>query len=159
MPGHWEGNLVVGGDGRSCLVTLVERRTRFLVARRLLGHESGTVVGLLVEMAASVPDGVRDALLSAPTWDRGVETAGHARLTEVTGPGACFCDPHSPRQRGTNENTNGLLRQFFPKGTEFTDVTNDEVRKVQDPLNGRPRETLGWRTPAEALAKTGAIIA
>ena len=153
VPGHWEGDLVVGGDGRSCLVTLVERRTRFLVARRLLSHESRTVVDLLVEMVASVPDGVRGALLSTLTWDQGVEMAEHARFTEATGFRVYFCDPHSPWQRGTNENTNGLLRQFFPRGTEFADVTDAEVREAQDLLNGRPRETLGWRTPAEALAE------
>lgn len=153
VPGHWEGDLVVGGDGRSCLVTLVERRTRFLVARRLPGHESRTVVDLLVEMVASVPDGVRGALLSTLTWDQGVEMAEHARFTEAKGFRVYFCDPHSPWQRGTNENTNGLLRQFFPKGTEFADVTDGEVREAQDLLNGRPRETLGWRTPAEALAE------
>lgn len=163
VPGHWEGDLVVGSDGRACLVTLVERRTRFLVARRLLSHESRTVVDLLVEMVASVPDGVRDALLSTLTWDQGVEMAEHARFTEATGFRVYFCDPHSPWQRGTNENTNGLIRQFFPKGTEFADVTDEEVREAQDLLNGRPRETLGWRTPAEALAeelaKAGAMVA
>lgn len=153
VPGHWEGDLVVGSDGRSCLVTLVERSTRFLVARRLLTHESGTVVDLLAEMATSVPDGVRGALLSTLTWDQGVEMAEHARLAAATGVRVYFCDPHSPWRRGTNENTNGLLRQFFPKGTEFADVTDEEVGRVQDLLNGRPRETLGWRTPAEALAE------
>lgn len=159
VPGRWEGDLVVGSGGRSCLVTLVERRTRFLVARRLPGHESRTVVDLLVEMVASVPDGVRVPRSPPSHGTRGVEMAEHARFTEATGFRVYFCDPHSPWQRGTNENANGLLRQFFPKGTEFADVTDGEVREAQDLLNGRPRETLGWRTPAEELAKAGAMVA
>lgn len=153
VPGHWEGDLVVGGDGRSCLVTLVERKTRWLEMRRLLSHESRTVVDLLVEMAGGVPEDVRRALTSTLTWDQGTEMALHADFTAATGLRVYFCDPHSPWQKGTNENTNGLIRQFFPKGTEFSDVTDEEVRRVQDLLNGRPRETLGWRTPAEAIGE------
>ena len=153
VPGHWEGDLVVGGDGRSCLVTLVERKTRFLEMRRLLSHETRTVVELLREMVAEVPADVREALLRTLTWDQGVEMAGHAEFTEATGFKVFFCDPHSPWQKGTNENTNGLIRQYFPKGTEFADVTDAEVRAAQDELNSRPRETLGFRTPAEALAE------
>lgn len=153
VPGHWEGDLVVGGDGRSCLVTLVERKTRYLEMRRLPAHDTRTVVDLLVEMVAAVPEGVRSALLSTLTWDQGVELAAHADFTEATGFRVYFCDPHAPWQRGTNENTNGLIRQFFPKGTEFADLGDGEVRRVQDLLNGRPRETLGWRTPAEAIAE------
>jgi IS30 family transposase len=153
VPGHWEGDLVVGGDGRSCLVTLVERKTRYLQMRRLLSHESRTVVDLLAAMVAEVPGGVRRALMSTLTWDQGTEMALHAEFTRATGFKVYFCDPHSPWQKGTNENTNGLIRQYFPKGTEFADVTDEEVRRVQDLLNGRPRETLGWRTPAEAIAE------
>lgn len=152
VPGHWEGDLVVG-PGTACLVTLVERSTRFLVARRLDARDSRTVVDLLVEMVAAVPEGVRSALLSTLTWDQGPELAQAARFTEATGFRVYFCDPRSPWQKGTNENTNGLLRQYFPKGTDFSRVGDDEVREAQDQLNGRPRETLGWRTPAEALAE------
>jgi IS30 family transposase len=163
VPGHWEGDLVVG-PGAACLVTLVERRTRYLEARRLDARDSRTVVDLLVEMVAAVPEGIRSALLSTLTWDQGSELAQAARFTEATGFRVYFCDPRSPWQRGTNENTNGLLRQYFPKGTDFSLVTDAEVRLAQDQLNGRPRETLGWRTPAEALAEElakagGALIA
>lgn len=153
VPGHWEGDLIVGGDMSSCLVTLVERRTRFLVARRLESHDTRTVVDLLIGMVREVPEGVRDGLMSTLTWDRGGEMADAARFTLATGFRVYFCDPHSPWQRGTNENTNGLIRQYFPKGTRFTEVTDDEVRLMQDQINGRPRETLQWRTPAEALAQ------
>ena len=152
VPGHWEGDLVVG-PGTACLVTLVERSTRYLEARRLDARDSRTVVDLLVGMVAEVPEGVRSALLSTLTWDQGSELAQAARFTEATGFRVYFCDPRSPWQRGTNENTNGLLRQYFPKGTDFSLVTDEEVRAAQDQLNGRPRETLGWRTPAEALAE------
>ena len=152
VPGHWEGDLVVG-PGTACLVTLVERRTRYLEMRRLGARDSRTVVDLLAEMVAGVPDGIRSALVSTLTWDQGAELAQAARFTEATGFKVYFCDPRSPWQRGTNENTNGLIRQYFPKGTDFSLVTDDEVRAVQDELNGRPRETLGWMTPAEAIAE------
>lgn len=142
MPGHWERDLVVG-PGTACLVTLAERSTRFLVARRLDARDSRTVVDPLVEMVAAAPEGVRSALLSTLAWDQGPELAQAARFTEATGFRVYFCDPRSPRQKGTNENTNGLLRQHFPKGTDFSRVGDDEVREAQDQLNGRPRETLG----------------
>ena len=149
VPGHWEGDLVVGRDGRSCLVTLVERSTRFALVGRLGLHPTDLVTSRLAEMAAGVPG----ALMRTVTWDRGAEMAGHASFTGRTGVRVYFCDPRSPWQRGTNENTNGLLRQYFPKGTDFRAVTDAEVEAVQDELNGRPRETLGWRTPAEAFAR------
>ena len=151
VPGHWEGDLVVGSDHRSCLVTLVERKTRFLVARRLDAHDTKTVVDLLIEMAGSVPEGIRSAACRSLTWDQGCEMADHARFTRATGFKVYFCDPHSPWQKGTNENTNGLIRQFFPKGTNFTKVTDEEVSRMQDLMNIRPRETLNWMNPSEAL--------
>ena len=150
VPGHWEGDLVVSANG-SCLVTLVERRTRFLVARRLDEHSTKTVVDLLVEMVRGVPAAVRDGLMSTLTWDQGVEMADAARFTAATGFRIYFCDPHSPWQKGTNENTNGLIRQYFPKGTDFRKVADGAVKAMQDEINGRPRETLGYRTPAEAI--------
>ena len=153
LPGHWEGDLIVGADGRSCLVTLVERSTRYLEMRRLLSHESATVVDLLAEMASGVPGGAFSLAAETLTWDQGVEMAEHARLTGACGVRVYFCDPRSPWQRGTNENTNGLIRQYFPKGTESADVADEEVARVQELLNTRPRKTLGFRTPAEAMAE------
>ena len=102
---------------------------------------------------AKMAEGVPGALMRSVTWDQGAEMAKHARFTEETGVRVYFCDPHSPWQRGTNENTNGLIRDYFPKGTDFTEVTDEEVAEMQRQLNGRPRETLGWMTPAEAYAK------
>lgn len=144
---------MVGGAGRSRLVALVERRTRYLEMRALPRHDSRTVVDPLKGMAASLPEGVRRAALTTLTWDQGPEMALCSELVEAAGVRVYFCDPHSPRQKGTNENTDGLIRQFFPKGTEFDEVKEDEVRRVQDLISGRPRETLGWRTPAEAMAE------
>ena len=117
-------------------------------------HDTRTAVGLLIGMVGEVPKSVRSSLLSTLTWDQGVELAGHARFAEATGFKVFFCDPpRLPWQRGTNENINGLIRQYFPKGTEFADVDAATVREIQRKLNSRPRETLGWRTPAEALAQ------
>ena len=149
VPGHWEGDLVVGGDMASCLVTLVERSSRLVLIRRLDLHPTALVTEVLAGMAAAIPG----ELMRSVTWDRGSEMAGHAAFTEETGVRVYFCDPHSPWQRGSNENANGLIRQYFPKGTDFRDVTDDEVAEVQRKLNGRPRKTLGWRTPREAYAE------
>ena len=150
VPGHWEGDLVVGSGGRSCLVTLVERSSRFCLLSRLGEHSSETVAGRLAEMVSSLPAALRRTL----TWDQGCEMARWRDFAGATGFEVYFCDPRSPWQRGTNENTNGLLRQYFPKGTDFSLVTGAEVREAQDQLNGRPRKTLGWRTPAEEMART-----
>ena len=149
VPGHWEGDLVIGGDMRSCLVTLVERKTRLALVRRLGMHPTDLVTSELADMVSGIPA----ALMRTITWDQGMEMAGHASFTEATGVKVYFCDPHSPWQRGTNENANGLIRDYFPKGTDFRKVTDEEVREMQDQLNGRPRETLGWRNPAEAYAE------
>ena len=154
VPGHWEGDLVVGKDGSTCLVTLVERSTRFLLASRLDAHDADTVADRLVAMVSGLPAALRRTL----TWDQGVEMARWPRFAEATGFGVYFCDPRSPWQRGTNENTNGLLRQFFPKGTNFSEVTDEEVAEAQDLLNGRPRETLGIRTPAEVMSELLGVV-
>lgn len=155
VPGHWEGDLVIGGDSRSCLITLVERSTRFVLVRRLDLHPSELVTSKLAEMISTVPD----ALVRTITWDQGTEMASHGRFTDETGVRVYFCDPHSPWQRGTNENTNGLIRDYYPKGTDFSKVTDEEIRTMQDQLNVRPRETLGWRNPSEALAEMLAKMA
>ena len=154
VPGHWEGDLVVGGDLRSCLITLVERSSRALLMSRLGVHDSDTVVDRLRELAPTIPE----ALSRTLTWDQGVEMAASARFADATSFEVYFCDPHSPWQRPSNENTNGLIRQYFPKGTDFTEVTDEEVARVQDLLNGRPRKSLGWRTPAEALASELEVV-
>ena len=149
VPGHWEGDLVVGGDLSSCLITLVERRSRFLLMSRLLVHDADTVEERLVEMAASIPGELKKTL----TWDQGSEMAAVAEFELATPFKVYFCDPHSPWERPSNENTNGLVREFFPKGTRFCDVTDEEVARVQHLLNTRPRKTLGWKTPQEAYSE------
>ena len=149
VPGHWEGDLVIGGDAKSCLITLVERSTRFALVRRLDLHPSELVASKLSEMVSAVPE----ALMRTITWDQGAEMALHRRFTDETGVKVYFCDPHSPWQRGTNENTNGLIRDYYPKGTDFTKVADEEIRRMQDQLNIRPRETLGWRSPSEVFAE------
>lgn len=149
VPGHWEGDLVIGGDLRSCLITFVERTTRFLLARRLEMHLSDLVTGELADMVRDIPG----SLVRTITWDQGMEMACHADFAEETGVKVCFCDSYSSWQRGFNENANGLVRNYFPKGTDFTKVTDEEVREMQDQLNGRPHQTLGWRKSAEAYAE------
>lgn len=158
VPGHWEGDLVVGGDMSSCLITLVERRSRFLLMSRLLAHDAETVEEKLEEMAASIPGELRKTL----TWDQGSEMARTADFELATDFKVYFCDPHSPWQRPTNENVNGLVREFFPKGTRFTEVTDEEVARAQWLLNNRPRKVLDWKFPAEAMQEVlaeGAMIA
>ena len=164
VPGHWEGDLIVG-LGSSAIGTLVERRTRFtllLHLPRMAGHGSGVRVKNGPALAGHGAEAVRDAIAStiitlpaqlrrSLTWDQGVEMTQHARLRIDTGVAVYFCDPHSPWQRGTNENTNGLLRQYFPKGTDLSVHSADALAAVALALNTRPRKTLGWRTPAEAL--------
>lgn len=147
VPGHWEGDLVVGGDMSSCLVTLVERRSRFLLMARLLAHDAATVERKLEEMAASIPNELRRTL----TWDQGSEMARVADFELATPFRVYFCDPHSPWERPSNENTNGLVREFFPKGTRFSEVTDEEVARAQWLLNNRPRKVLNWKMPAEVM--------
>jgi IS30 family transposase len=147
VPGHWEGDLVFGARS-STLATLVERTSRFVMLVRLPGsHTADVVAGALAEAIATLPEQLRRSL----TWDRGKEMAEHARFSVATGVPVCFCDPHSPWQRGSNENTNGLLRQYFPRSTDFRALTQSDLDTVAAELNGRPRQTLGWKSPCQAL--------
>ena len=164
IPGHWEGDLIIGTD-RSAIGTLVERASRFTVLvhlPRLEGYRSQPRVKNGPALAGYGAQAMRDALTNtiedlpqqlrrSLTWDRGKELAQHAQLTIDTDVTVYFADPHSPWQRGTNENTNGLLRQYFPKGTDLARWTGDHLEAVATTLNTRPRKTLGWKTPAEAL--------
>jgi IS30 family transposase len=164
VPGHWEGDLIIGLNS-SAIGTLVERTTRFTMLLHLPPME-GHGITLRAKngpaLAGHGAEAVRDAIASTITllpgqlrrtltWDQGTEMAGHAQLRIDTGIEIYFCDPHSPWQRGTNENTNGLLRQYFPKGTDLTRHSPGDLAAVAAALNGRPRKTLGWKTPAEAL--------
>jgi IS30 family transposase len=163
VPGHWEGDLILGLDS-SAIGTLVERSSRFtmlLHLPRMDGH-GGPRVHNGPALAGHGAQAVRDAIASTMTmlpqrlrrsltWDQGAEMAQHAQLRIDTGLQVFFCDPHSPWQRGTNENTNGLLRQYFPKGTDLSKHTRGDLDAVAAALNSRPRKTLGYRTPAEAL--------
>ena len=150
VPGHWEGDLIIGAHNATALITLAERSTRNVLIYRLPDqHDTLTVTQALIQMVADLPADLRRTI----TWDQGVEMADHLDFTLATDCQVYFCDPHSPWQRGTNENTNGLIRDFFPKGTDFAKVTDDEIRDAQDLLNTRPRKTLNWDTPAARLAK------
>ena len=163
MPGHWEGDLIIGLSS-SAIGTLVERSTRFAMLLQLppmpghgdrrtkngpalAGHGAEAVRDAIAATITTLPEQLRRSL----TWDQGSEMSQHVQLRIDTGLNVYFCDPHSPWRRGTNENTNGLLRQYFPKGTDLTRHTAEDLAAVAATLNGRPRKTLGWKTPAEAL--------
>ncbi len=140
----------------SAIGTLVERSTRFVLLLHLpSGHDAAAVAAAMTEAMAALPAQLRRSL----AWDQGHEMAAHARVTAATGLAVYFCDPHSPWQRGSNENTNGLLRQYFPKGTDLSVHGKARLDEVAAQLNARPRKTLGWRTPARALEETLAAAA
>ncbi|MFD4369989.1 IS30 family transposase [Rhodococcus sp. NPDC058521] len=148
VPGHWEGDLIMGTRNQSAIGTLVERTSRHVLLLHL--PKARDIVGMrdaMIEAMHSLPEVMRKTV----TWDQGTEMRAHAQITLATDVAIYFCDPHSPWQRGSNENTNGLLRQYFPKSTDLSVHTPRDLRRVQDSLNGRPRQTLGWRTPTQAF--------
>ena len=149
VPGHWEGDLILGSVASgSAIGTLVERATRYVLLLHLPdNHTALTVQEAMVAKMSELPE----QLLRTLTWDQGIEMTNHARIAAATGLDIYFCDPHSPWQRGTNENTNGLLRQYFPKGTDLSRWGPGYLDNIAAELNNRPRKTLDWRTPAEAL--------
>jgi IS30 family transposase len=171
VPGHWEGDLILGVD-RSAIGTLVERSSRFTMLLHLPpieGHNSprtkngppitgagaGAVRHAIAETIGTLPEQLRRSL----TWDQGIEMAQHVQLRTDSGLQIYFCDPRSPWQRATNENTNGLLRQYFPRGTDLARHSAEELAAVATALNGRPRKTLGWKTPAEVLTEFLSVAA
>ncbi len=155
VPGHWEGDLIIG-TANSAIGTLVERTTRFVLLLHLPGgHGADQVAAAMTAAMGGLPDAIRRSL----TWDQGREMARHAQIAVDAGLDIYFCDPHSPWQRGSNENTNGLLRQYFPKGTNLSVHGKDDLDAVAAQLNARPRKTLGWKTPAEALEQVLAAAA
>jgi IS30 family transposase len=154
VPGHWEGDLLFGNKS-SQIATLVERKTRYVMLVKVDRRDTETVINALIKHAHKLPRELYRSL----TWDRGSEMADHHRFTLATDIQVYFCDPYHPWQRGSNENTNGLLRQYFPKGMDISGVTQAKLNAIARELNERPRETLGFETPAErfqqAVASTG----
>ena len=153
VPGHWEGDLLMGSQN-SQIATLVERQTRYVMLVKVDGKDTETVINALIKNARKVPQELYKSL----TWDRGKEMADHKRFTLVTDIQVFFCDPHNPWQRGSNENTNGLLRQYFPKGTDLSVYSQAKLNAVARRLNERPRKTLNYETPADRFAQSVASI-
>lgn len=156
VPGHWEGDLIIGARHKSQVGTLVERTSRFVMLIHLPGQkDAASLAAGITAKILELPEHLRRSL----TWDQGCEMARHADITIDAGIDVFFCDPHSPWQRGTNENTNGLLRQYMPKSTDLSIVTAEQLDAIAAELNGRPRKTLGWMTPSEKLAELVAMDA
>ena len=153
VPGHWEGDLLFGSKN-SQIATLVERQTRYVMLVKVAGKDTETVIDALIKNARKLPDELYQSL----TWDRGKEMADHKRFTLATDIKVYFCDPQNPWQRGSNENTNGLLRQYFPKGTDLSGYSQAKLNAVARRLNERPRKTLNYETPAERFHQTVASI-
>jgi IS30 family transposase len=150
VPGHWEGDLILGEGGRSAVGTLVERTTRLVLLLHLNGDRSAVTVEAAMRKAiTTLPAELRRSI----TWDQGAEMSTHVAFTTATGIPIYFCDPHAPWQRGSNENTNGLLRQYLPKGTDLSKHTAGDLKRIQRSLNTRPRKTLGYMTPSETYAQ------
>ncbi|PRQ10277.1 IS30 family transposase [Corynebacterium sp. 13CS0277] len=150
VPGHWEGDLIMGEENKSAIGTVVERTSGFLLLLELIGgHSADIVAAALTKRINELPATLKRSL----TWDQGSEMAMHHQVAKDTGCTVYFCDPHSPWQRGTNENTNGLLRQYFPKGTDLSRFTAEDLEWVEMVMNSRPRKRHGYLTPAEVLAK------
>jgi IS30 family transposase len=149
LPGHWEGDLLFG-NRNSQIATLVERHTRYVMLVKVAGTDTETLINALIKNARKLPQELYKSL----TWDRGKEMAAHKRFTLATDIKVYFCDPHSPWQRGTNENTNGLLRQYFPKGNDLSGYSQGKLNAVARKLNDRPRKTLNYETPAERFSQS-----
>ena len=154
MPGHWEGDLIIGKNHKSALETLVERTTRLTILVPVKGKNAKTVREAFAEVFSEIDPEMKKSM----TYDCGVEIAKHRVLTEQTGVKVYFADPSSPWQRGTNENTNGLIRLYFPKGTDFSKVRLKEIKFAQDRLNNRPRKVLNWATPLEEFKKLSGAL-
>jgi IS30 family transposase len=152
VPGHWEGDLLFGSHN-SQIATLVERQTRYLMLVEFAGKDTETVVNALIKNARKLPQELYRSL----TWDRGKELADHERFTVATDVRVYFCDPQSPWQRGSNENTNGLVRQHLPKGIDISSYSQAKLNALARQLNERPRKTLGYRTPAEMFSERVAL--